>query len=186
MKNLIISIKITILFCITLLLAYVLVLWLFAGLSTPNFGKVNTIKANNKIVGVENIGQNFSSEKYFWSRPSAVNYNGSGSGGSNKGITNPNYLRDVSSRIDSFLIHHPYLKRSEVPSEMVTASGSGLDPHITIESAYLQVIRVAKARKVKPDEIKNIIDSVIETPIIGISVINVLKLNIAMNSKLNK
>ncbi len=183
MKNFLISIKITIAFCVILFIGYVLVLWVVAKIATPNSGNATVLTLNNKVVGAENIGQKFTSTKYFWSRPSYVDYNGSGSGGSNKGTTNPQYLEEVSLRIDSFLIAHPYLNRQEVPAEMVTASGSGLDPHISIASANIQIKRVAQARGVKQEDIKKIVDSLIETPIIGVPVINVLKLNIALDEK---
>lgn len=70
-----------------------------------------------------------------------------GSAGSNKGPANEEYLAEVEARIDTFLLHHPYLQRKEVPAEMVTASASGLDPDITPVSAYVQVKRVAEARE---------------------------------------
>lgn len=183
MKNFLISIKITIAFCVILFIGYVLVLWGVAKIATPNSGNAKVLKLNNKIVGVENIGQKFTSKKYFWSRPSYIDYNGESSGGSNKGTTNPKYLKDVSLRIDSFLISHPYLDRKEVTAEMVTSSGSGLDPHISIQSANIQIKRISQARGVKQEDIKKIVDSLIETPIIGVPVINVLKLNIALDEK---
>ena len=82
-------------------------------------------------VGAANVGQQFTDTRYFWGRPSAVDYNGGGSGGSNKAATNPEYLAEVERRVQDFLAAHPYLTREEVPSEMVTASGSGLDPDIS-------------------------------------------------------
>ena len=90
----------------------------------------------------------FTEDIYFWGRPSCAGdgYDASSSAGSNKGPANEEYLAEVEARIDTFLLHHPYLQRKEVPAEMVTASASGLDPDITPVSAYVQVKRVAEAR----------------------------------------
>lgn len=185
MKNILISIKITLAFCALLFVGYVLVLWGVAALTQPNEGRAKVLTLNNKVVGATNVGQSFSSTKYFWSRPSAVDYDGSGSGGSNKGTTNVDYLAEVSVRIDSFLLAHPYLERAAVPAEMVTASGSGLDPHISLNGAMVQAQRVADARGVSCDEIIEIIEMQQEKPIVGIACINVLKLNITLDEKYN-
>ncbi|MEF9931428.1 MAG: potassium-transporting ATPase subunit C, partial [Bacteroidales bacterium] len=129
------------------------------------------------------VAQQFTSLKYFWPRPSAVNYNGGGSGASNKGVTNPKYIDEVNVRIDNFLVAHPYLTRIQVPMEMVTTSASGLDPHISVASAIVQMQRVAKARSVNIDDIKQLLEHEQEIPIIGIPVVNVLKLNIALDKR---
>ena len=76
----------------------------------------------------ENVGQSFTDDRYFNSRPSAVDYNAAGSGGSNKGPTNPDYLALVEARIDTFLVHNPGVKKEDIPADLVTASGSGIDP----------------------------------------------------------
>lgn len=93
----------------------------------------------------ENIAQNFSDDKYFSSRPSAVNYNAAGSGGSNKGPSNPDYLATVQARIDTFMMHNPEVRKSDIPSDLVTASGSGEDPNISIQGAFVQIPRIAKS-----------------------------------------
>ena len=111
------------------------------------------------------------------------NYNGAGSGGSNKGPSNPDYLKEVELRIDTFLIQHPYLNKTEVPAEMVTASGSGLDPHISPVSAFVQAKRVADERKISLEKMNKIIQEHIEQPLFGVfgpSTINVLELNLAL------
>ena len=110
-------------------------------------------------------------------------YDASSSSGSNKGPTNPEYLAEVEARIDTFLVHHPYLSRKDVPAEMVTASASGLDPNITPQCAYVQIKRVAQARGLTENQVKEIVDQSVEKPLLGIfgtEKINVLKLNIAL------
>ncbi len=152
--------------------------------ASPGKGEGETVIANGKVVGYALEGQNFSSDQYFWSRPSAVGYNAAGSGGSNKGPTNPDYLKDVTSRIDSFLVHNKTVNKKDIPSELVTASGSGLDPDISRQAAYVQIARIAKARGMTEDALKLIVDQHIDHPLLGImgtEKINVLKLNIDLD-----
>lgn len=187
MKNLWKSLRITIAFCMVLGLCYVLVLWLFAQVAAPGEGgNAETVMLNGKVVGAANVGQVFSSDKYFWGRPSNAGdgYDAASSAGSNKGPTNEEYLAEVETRIDSFLVHHPYLQRKDVPAEMVTASASGLDPHITPQSAYIQVKRVAEARGMSEDSVRAIVDDAVEKPLLnmfGPAKVNVLKLNVALD-----
>ena len=105
-KNLLISLKLTL---VMLILCSVLYPLLIAGIgkAAPGGGKGETISVNGKVVGYELIGQKFTDDKYFWSRPSAVDYNAAGSAGSNKGPSNPDYLKIVQDRIDTFLVHNP-------------------------------------------------------------------------------
>ena len=135
MKNLWISVKITLAMCLLLGVGYVLVLRGVSALAGPNGGQAETLTLDGRVVGAANVGQQFTGGRYFWGRPSSVDYNGGGSGGSNKATTNPEYLADVEQRVQDFLAAHPYLSRGEVPSEMVTASGSGLDPDISPRGA---------------------------------------------------
>ena len=195
MKNLMKSIRITLVFCMFFGVCYIFVLWIFAQLVSPGKeGNAETVKLNGKVVGVANIGQTFTKDIFFWGRPSCAGdgYDGTSSAGSNKSVTNEEYLVEVEARIDTFIVHHPYLKREDVPAEIVTASASGLDPDITPECAYVQVKRVAEARGMSESEVKAIVDKVIEKPFLGIlgpAKINVLKLNMAMeeaNPTINK
>ncbi len=183
------SVKITLAFCVFLGVAYVSVLWLFGQAFSPNRGNAEVVMLHGKVVGAANVGQTFTQDIYFWSRPSAVDYNGGGSGGSNKGPSNPEYLAEVEARIDTFLLKHPYLERSEVPSEMVTASGSGLDPDISPEAAYVQTKRVADARGVSEKTVRSIAEEQIQKPLLGLFGpyrVNVLKLNVALDERLSK
>lgn len=186
MKNLIKSIKLTLVFCVFLSVCYVLVLWAYAQFAAPGEGgNVETVTLNGKVVGVANVGQRFTQDIYFWGRPSCAGdgYDASSSAGSNKGPANEEYLAEVEARIDTFLLHHPYLQRKEVPAEMVTASASGLDPDITPASAYVQVKRVAEARGMDEATVRGIVDKAVEKPLLGLfgtAKVNVLKLNIAL------
>ena len=150
----------------------------------PGGGKGETVSVNGKVVGYAKIGQKFTADKYFWGRPSAVDYNAAGSAGSNKGPSNPDYLKVVEARIDSFMVHNPGVKKSDITSEMVTASGSGLDPDISSESAMIQVKRIAVVRSLSEDKIVKLVQEHTESPLAGMfgpSKINVLKLNIALD-----
>jgi len=150
---------------------------------SPNNGKAEIFTINQKKY-YSNIGQKFTDDKYFWSRPSAVDYNAAGAAGSNKGPSNPDYLKTVQERIDNFVKHNPGVQKSEIPSDLVTASGSGLDPNISIQAANVQVKRIAKIRDFDETIIRNLIQSKTEKPFLGLfgtEKINVLKLNIALD-----
>lgn len=179
-KNIFISLRLTL---IMIILCAVLYPLLIAGIGkvSPGGGKGKTVSVNGNVVGYENIGQQFTADKYFWGRPSAVNYNPAGSAGSNKGPSNSDYLQIVQNRIDSFLVHNPGIKKEEIPAELVTASGSGLDPHITPAAAVVQIKRVATVRRLPEDIIRTLVNDNIDKSILGPDVINVLKLNLALD-----
>lgn len=133
----------------------------------------------------ENMGQKFTDDQYFYSRPSAVDYNAAGSAGSNKGSSNPEYLAQVEVRIDTFLVHNPNVKKSDIPSDLVTASGSGLDPNISVQAATVQIKRISKLRGIPEANLQQLILSSTEAPLFGLfgtEKINVLKLNIALDN----
>lgn len=183
-KNVLISLKLTV---VMILLCAVLYPLLIAGISkmTPGGGKGVTVTVNGKVVGYERIGQKFTEDKYFWGRPSSVDYNAAGSAGSNKGPSNPDYLQVVQDRIDSFLVHNPGVKKEDIPVDLVTASGSGLDPDISPAAAYVQARRIATIRKIPAEKLKTLIDNHIDKPLggmLGPSKVNVLKLNIALDA----
>jgi len=160
---------------------------LIAGIGklAPGGGKGETIAINGKVVGYEKIGQRFTEDKYFWGRPSAVDYNAAGSAGSNKGPSNPDYLKLVQERIDSFLVHNPAVKKKEIPSELVTASGSGLDPDISPAAAKIQIARIASVRNIDQRKLHTLVETHTDGPMLGLfgpSKVNVLKLNIALDT----
>lgn len=159
---------------------------LIAGVSKMAPGKGNgvTVSKNGIVVGYANVGQKFTDDRYFQGRPSAVDYNAAGSGGSNKGASNPDYLKVVQERIDTFLVHNPGVKKSEIPVELVTASGSGLDPHLSPEGALVQVQRIATLRGISVEKLKELVKEQTKGPLLGMfgpSTVNVLKLNIALD-----
>lgn len=180
-KNLLIALKLT---GVLVILCAVLYPLLIAGIgkATPGGGKGQTVSVNGKVVGYEKVGQKFTDDKYFQGRPSAVDYNAAGSAGSNKGPSNPDYLQNVKDRIDSFLVHNPGIKKEEIPADLVTASGSGLDPHISPAAAYVQVKRIAAVRGLAEDKVRTLVAQQVEKNVLGPAVVNVLKINIALDN----
>ncbi|WP_131535964.1 K(+)-transporting ATPase subunit C [Pedobacter nototheniae] len=183
-KYIIQSIRLTLVLIVLLCIIYPISIALAGKLSKGNGGGEKVTK-NGKTVGYAALGQSFTKPEYFWGRPSAVAYNAAGSGGSNKGPSNPDYLKEVSSRIDTLLKYNPGLKKSEIPADMVTASGSGLDPNISEQGAAIQIARVAKARKIDEKKVKELVAMNTLKPLLGLfgpSSVNVLKLNLALDN----
>ena len=182
-QNLIPAIRLTVI-CILFFMGIYSLIILAGAQLVPGKGKGETVSANNKIVGWKLLGQKFTDDKYFCGRPSAVNYNAAASGGSNKGPTNPDYLKQVQDRIDTFMAHNPGINKEEIPSDLVTASGAGLDPHISVQGAYVQVKRVASVRNIPEEKINSLVTQHIETPLLGLfgtERVNVLQLNIDLD-----
>src|SRR5215470_12869573 len=181
-KYLMPSLKLTAVLLIVCAVIYPLLI-AAVGKLTPGGGNGETVSVNGKVVGYANIGQKFTDDKYFWSRPSAVDYNAAGSAGSNKGPTNPDYLKQVQDRIDTFLVHNPGVSKEEIPADLVTASGSGLDPDISPAAAYVQVKRIADVRGLGQQSVRALVERHIDKPFLGIGPwkVNVLKLNIALD-----
>lgn len=177
------SLKLTLVFIIMCSVLYPLLIAAVAKLA-PGSGKGETVEVNGKVVGYANVGQKFTEDKYFWSRPSAVDYNAAGSAGSNKGPSNPDYLKLVQERIDSFLVHNPGVKKEDIPAELVTTSGSGLDPDVSPYGAKIQAKRIAAVRKIDEATIIALIEKQTEKPLLGFmgpAKVNVLKLNIELD-----
>ena len=142
---------------------------------------------DGKVRGSFLLGQNFTDSTYFHSRPSAINYNPMPSGASNLGLTSKVLHEQFNERKSNFLLNNMLNSTKEVPAEMLFASASGVDPHISKQAAYLQVPRIAKARslnEIQTNKIYKVVDSLTEYPqfgFLGIEVVNVLKLNIKLD-----
>lgn len=152
----------------------------------PHEAAGSLIKQDNRIVGSELIGQAFSSPGYFWGRPSAtapMPYNGAGSSGSNLGPRNPTLADAIQSRIAALKAADPD-NPVPVPVDLVTASGSGLDPHISPAAAAYQAARVARARNLSRTDVDALIQAHTERPWLGVlgdPAVNVLTLNLALD-----
>jgi potassium-transporting ATPase KdpC subunit len=146
------------------------------------------IVKNGYIVGSSLIGQNFTKPEYFHARPSAAGndgYDASASSGSNLGPTSKKLIDRVKADIEKFQKENPDY-HGRIPADMVTASGSGLDPHISPASAKAQAIRIAKARGASVDEVNRLIDQFTEPPslrFLGDARVNVLQLNLALDQQ---
>jgi potassium-transporting ATPase KdpC subunit len=151
----------------------------------PSAAQGSLVERDGKVVGSRLIGQPFDDAKYFWSRPSATGpaYNGGASSGSNLGPTNRVLLDAVRDRVQAMKAAHPR-QTGPVPVDLVTASGSGLDPHISPAGAYYQVERVAQARGLPEGEVRDLVARHIEQRDLGLlgePRVNVLLLNLALD-----
>ncbi len=181
-KHVLPAIKLTAALLMLLTFIYPSILWAIAKLS-PGEGEGTTAVVNGKKY-YSNIGQSFTQDKYFWSRPSAVDYNAAGSAGSNKGPSNPEYLAVVQARVDTLLAHHRGLTVSQIPMDLITASGSGLDPDFSVQAAKVQVARIAKLRQLSEAKLLSLIEAHTQQPLCGLfgpEKINVLSLNLALD-----
>jgi K+-transporting ATPase ATPase C chain len=145
------------------------------------------IERNGQVIGSTLIGQNFAGEKYFHPRPSAAGdkgYDASNSGGSNSGPTNKAFIDTVRSRVKALRESESGLNRSAIPVDLVTASGSGLDPEISIAGATVQIPRIAKARRLTDQAVQELVDAHVSgrwLGLIGEPGVNVLELNLALD-----
>ncbi|MEP6465640.1 MAG: K(+)-transporting ATPase subunit C [Parafilimonas sp.] len=182
-QNLLISIKLTLVMVILCSVIYPLLISA-VGKATAGNGDGETVSVNGKIVGYALVGQKFTDDKYFNTRPSAVDYNAAGSGGSNKGPSNPEYLKQVRDRIDTFMVHNPGIDKKDIPAELVTASGSGEDPDLSPAAAKVQIKRIAAIRHIDESKLNILVDEHTDGPLLGMfgpSKVNVLKLNITLD-----
>ena len=168
-------------------IAYPLVVTGIGQAAFPEQAAGSLILRDSKPVGSALIGQNFSDSKYVWGRPSATSpmpYNASNSGGSNQGPLNPALADAVKGRVEALRAADPG-NTAPVPVDLVTASGSGLDPHISVAGALYQAARVAKARDLALPQIQQLIDTYTEGRLFGFlgePRVNVLKLNLALDA----
>ncbi|KCB26240.1 potassium-transporting ATPase subunit KdpC [Bordetella hinzii] len=153
----------------------------------PEQAAGSLIERDGQVVGSRLIGQYFSEPRYFWGRPSAtapMAYNGASSGGSNLGPTNPALAEAARARADALRQADPG-NLAPIPLDLLTASGSGLDPHISPDAARYQAARVARERGLPLARVQALIDRHIERPwpaVLGQPVVNVLALNLALDA----
>jgi K+-transporting ATPase ATPase C chain len=176
-------------------LVYPLVMTGIAGVLFPYQAQGSLIEKDGKVIGSELLGQQFASDKYFHGRPSAtlgpdpsdsskttgIPYNAANSGGSNLGPTNKALIDRVTGDVNKLKQENP---SAQVPIDLVTTSGSGLDPHISPAAAYFQVPRVAKARNMAENAVRNLVAEHIEERTLGVvgePHVNVLELNLALD-----
>ncbi len=143
------------------------------------------VSGDGKILGSSLIGQNFDDPKYFWSRISATSpaYNASASSGSNLGPSNPALLDEVKGRVAALKAADPG-NNDPIPVDLVTSSGSGLDPHISLAAAQYQLVRVARVRGLTTDVVKQIVNQNTQGRFLGFlgePVVNVLQVNLALD-----
>src|SRR2546430_13290507 len=169
-------------------IAYPAVVTVIAQVVFPHQANGSLIVKDGKVVGSALIGQPFDDPKYFWGRPSATTRFGStaaSSSGSNQSPTNPDLIKAVQSRVDALRAADPG-NTASIPVDLVTASGSGLDPHISPAAALYQVLRVAKARNLEVAAVREVVEANIEgrwLGVLGEPRVNVLALNLALDGK---
>ena len=163
---------------------YPLLITAFAQLTMKHKADGNFLTSKEKIVGAALIAQKFESDKYFWPRPSAIDYNPLPSGGSNLGPISAALKKAVDERQEKILKAH-HVDKDKIPAELLFASGSGLDPHINIATAYFQIERIAKARGLEGKDVKDLIDRMMikrSFGFLGETCVNVLMLNQALDT----
>jgi K+-transporting ATPase ATPase C chain len=179
------------LLCLTALtgVVYPLLVTLSAQLLFPSQANGSLLGSNEPPLGSELIGQAFTRHEYFWGRPSATSpapYNGGASSGSNQGPTNPALIEAVQARIKTLRDADPSHSEA-VPVDLLTASASGLDPHISPAAAAYQISRVAKVRQMSQDSVRELVERYTEPRqwgLLGDPRVNVLKLNLALDQRL--
>jgi len=166
--------------------AYPMLVTSVAQAAFPAAANGSLVSVNGRVAGSMLIGQSFSSPRYFWSRPSATGpmpNNGLASSGSNYGANNPALLEAVKARVDALRAADPG-NTAPIPVDLVTASGSGLDPEISLAAAYYQADRIARERKMSPDAVRVLIGRQANFAwlgIVGEPRVNVLALNLALD-----
>jgi potassium-transporting ATPase KdpC subunit len=183
-----VSVLTTLALVLILCVAYPLVVWGIAQVAFPRQANGSLVEVRGQIVGSGLLAQNFSGPQYFHPRPSAAGdpgYDGASSGGSNLGPLSQKLIDQVKARVDKYRTENNLPAATPVPADAVTASGSGLDPHLSWRNAAIQAVRVAQARKLSADKVNKIIQNCTEGPDLGFlgdPGVNVLRLNLALDA----
>ena len=183
-----VAIKMTIALTVLTGIVYPVAMVGLAHLLFPHQAEGSLIVRDGQVVGSALIGQNFSSPRYFHPRPSAAGdkgYDAANSSGSNLGPTNKTLIETVRSRVSTLREHEPGINHSEIPVDMVTASGSGLDPEITQAAAQIQIPRVARARGLSEVAVRSLVSTYTRgrtLEVLGEPGVYVLELNLALDN----
>lgn len=192
-KNLKKSLLISIVFMLICGFAFPMVLTGISQVVFPFQANGSLVEFEGKKVGSETVGQDFTEPYFMKSRPSAVNYNTAdevvdvASGSNNYGPSNKELQKRVKKDIDEFLKQNPSVKKEDIPTDLLTASGSGLDPHISVKAAKIQIPAIAKASGIQKEELNKIVDENTEGKMLGIfgeEKVNVLKVNLEIAKRL--
>lgn len=204
MKNFLHNTKRAVLVTVVLMiicgLIYPLVLTGISKVIFPRQAEGSLIRVDGKVVGAETIGQEFTEDYYMWGRPSAYHYNtytedengnlvysdgtefaGVSSGSNNYAPTNETLTERVENDMEKFLERNPEVKAEDIPTDLLTASGSGLDPHISPESAQIQIPRIAEASGLSEEKVEEIVSEHTEGKLLGVfgeETVNVLMVNL--------
>ena len=204
MKNFLHNTKRAVLVTVVLMiicgLIYPLVLTGISKVIFPRQAEGSLIRVDGKVVGAETIGQEFTEDYYMWGRPSAYHYNtytedencnlvysdgtefaGVSSGSNNYAPTNEALTERVENDMEKFLERNPEVKAEDIPTDLLTASGSGLDPHISPESAQIQIPRIAEASGLSEEKVEEIVSEHTEGKLLGVfgeETVNVLMVNL--------
>jgi len=166
-------------------LAYPFVVTKLCQLCFPAQVSGSLLVAGSTVVGSALVGQKFTRPGYFHGRPSASDYDASNSGGSNFGPSNAKYLEEVGQRARQARQLNGLDVGAPVPADLVLASASGLDPHISLDGAIIQVPRVARVRKLSEAQVRETVDKLAETPFLGLTgqkIVNIVQLNLALDA----
>lgn len=149
----------------------------FAQAVTPKTANGSLVAdASGRVIGSELVAQNFTEPRYFWPRPSAVDYNAEGAGGSNKSPTNP----ELTERAGETVARYGATSANQLPADLAAASGAGLDPHISLDGALYQIPRVAQARGISQEKVRALVEQNSYSPggpLTSTQIVNVLTLN---------
>ena len=192
-KNFKKSLLVSVVFMLICGFGFPMVLTGISKIAFPYQANGSLVEYEGKKVGSEHVGQDFNEPYFMKGRPSAVGYNTSdevvdvASGSNNYGPSNEQLKERVQNDIDEFLAQNPDVKKEDIPTDLLTASGSGLDPHISVESAKIQIPAISKASGIKESELEKIVDENIEGKLLGIfgeEKVNVLKVNLEIAKRL--
>jgi K+-transporting ATPase ATPase C chain len=186
-RHTLVAIRLTLLTTVLFGLIYPLVITGLAQLTFPRQANGSLVVRDRQVIGSESVGQQFTRPGYFHPRPSTAGsgYDATASGGSNLGPTSRKLAERIAASVSALTREDPRIERGKIPADMVTASASGLDPDISLANAYAQVARVAKARRMSEDRVRQLVESSVtgrQFGLLGEPRVNVLRLNLALDA----